>query len=93
MNERLYEFAPNPVWGNLIALTRDKEGRNLPPDGAPWRHVGTLGFGAEQGPGIRVSWKRAIAAVAKDGYFIWPVRNPRAKKRGPILQKDPARTA
>jgi hypothetical protein len=81
MTERLYKFAPNPVWGDVIYLARDRRGRNLPPDGAPWRIVGSLAFGAEEGPRVRASWKRALAGVSKDGYFICFARTPRAKKR------------
>jgi len=91
MRERLYKFAPNPVWGNVIALTRDRNGKSLPTDGAPWRNVGTLGFGAEQGPRVGVSWKSAMARIAEDGYLIWPEEGPCGETSEPADDPHAAR--
>lgn len=64
----LHEFR---LGGNL-ALTVDRTGSNLPRNG--WAFVQTIIFERDR-PRIGAPFDEVMAAIADQGFFIWPVEN------------------
>ena len=65
----LYKFGAR---GSRVALTQDKTGSNLPEDGRPWKPLGLTRVDASDGPRIEADSTDIIAAIKKDGFFIFP---------------------
>jgi uncharacterized membrane protein len=65
----LYKFGAR---GSRVALTQDKTGSNLPEDGRPWKLLGLTRVDASDGPRIGADSTDIIAAIEKDGFFIFP---------------------
>jgi hypothetical protein len=65
----LYKFGAR---GSRVALTQDKTGSNLPEDGRPWKALGSTRVDASVGRQIGVDSAHIIAAVEKDGFFVFP---------------------
>jgi hypothetical protein len=65
----LYKFGAR---GSRVALTQDKTGSNLPEDGRPWKLLGSTRVDASVGRQIGAESADIIAAVEKDGFFIFP---------------------
>jgi hypothetical protein len=65
----LYKFGAR---GSRVALTQDKTGSNLPEDGRPWKPLGSTRVDASVGRQIGADSADIIAAIEKDGFFVFP---------------------
>jgi hypothetical protein len=65
----LYKFGAH---GSQVALTQDETGSNLPQSGRPWKPLGSTRIDASYGPRIGANPADIIAAIEKDGFFIFP---------------------
>ena len=65
----LYKFG---AYGSRVALTQDRAGSNLPEDGRPWKPLGSTRVNASDAPRIGADSADIIAAIEKDGFFVFP---------------------
>jgi hypothetical protein len=87
-NEKLIKFTPFATGDSrVIALARGRCCKVLPPEGAPWRIIGSVGCGAEFGPRVEASWPEILAMVERDGFFIGSI------KEAPAINDEEAQQA
>ena len=77
---QIYRFKPDGRTDQRVALTNDKTGSCLPPDGAPWHLIGDVDLAASKA-WVNVPAADIEAAIAKTGYFVWSIMAPPMKKR------------
>jgi hypothetical protein len=71
---KLYKFCAQDRDRWIYAVSVDRGGKNLPQAVSPWRAIGCVGSGAEEGPRLAPSYQELLAAVVKDGYSLAPIK-------------------
>jgi hypothetical protein len=66
--------------GTGMAVTSNRTGAGLPkPRVGSWRFVEKIDIKPFDGPRTGASSREIVEGVAKDGYFVWPVKDPSAE--------------
>jgi hypothetical protein len=62
------------------AVRSNRKGAGLPkPRVGGWRFVERIDINRSDGPRIGASSREIVEGVEKDGYFIWPIKDPSAE--------------
>jgi len=69
----LYKFVRTV--GTAVAVTKDKDGSNLPKRRTPWLAFGTVDVLATDPPRIGANGSEIIAAIERAGFMILGERN------------------
>jgi hypothetical protein len=91
---KLYKFCAQDRDRWTYAVSVDRGGKNLPQGVSPWRAIGCVGSGAEEGPRLATSYQELLAAVARDGYAFAPIKpSDSSESLGDPFPSSPLATA